>query len=361
VRKLAVFGPLPPPMTGMEAFTVQLLAQLDELDRGRLCWRHADTSISTSIGEREHLRATKVGRLLVQLARSIRLAAAGYDAYAPLSQNRIGLIRDLVLLAPFRLVRRRVVVHLNGGAFDSVFAEQPRWLQWSLRWLVSRDDARGIVVAASLRSCLEPILPRERILVVHNPVDDPGEPVAKLESPPLRVLFIATVMASKGYRELVTAVASLADRGVPVRLELAGLPYTEEDADWLAAIRHPAVELLGYVDGVAKAAALARAHVVAQPSTAPEGQPFSILEGMAAGCGVVGTRWPGIADTVSDAAGVLVPAARGVPLERALEETLGALAASPERVARLGRGARERFDREFSTACFLELWLEAVA
>ena len=360
MRKLAIFGPLPPPMTGMEAFTTQLLAELRRRDGGSLTWRHADTSISTSIEEREHFRARKIVWLLIQLVRSIRLAVTGYDAYAPLSQNRIGLVRDLVLLAPFRLARRRIVLHLHGGVFDEVFSEEPRWLRACIRWLVGRPDARGIVVAPSLRRCLEPILPPEQIFVVHNTVPDSGPAPLKDSIPPLRVLFIATVMASKGYRELIAAIMMLADRGVPVRLELAGQPYTDEDARWLETLSHPAVKRLGYVGGEAKTQALQRAHVLAQPSTAPEGQPFSILEGMAAGCAVIATRWPGIADSVNEDNGILVPPAAGKELERALGDALAELAADPDQVEELGRAARIRFERELSPDRFFERWREAV-
>ena len=360
-RRLAILGPVPPPTTGMETFTLGLLEQLRRNGLPGGTWRHVDTSISRRIDERERLTARKALVVVAQAARSAWLAARGYDVYAPVSQNRIGLVRDLALLAPFRLARRRIVIHLNGGALDSVLAEQPWWLRRALRWLVGRGDARGIVVAPSLRRCLEPLLPPERIFVVHNPVEDVLPTGAKPPQPPLRVLFLATVMQTKGYRELVEAVVALADDGVPIVLDVAGLPFRDADARWVEAVSHPAVAWRGHLDGAAKRDALAQAHVVAQPSTAPEGQPFTILEAMAASCAIVATSWPGIAATVGDREAILLPAAGGPALRSALERALRQLAEDPSRPAELGRAARVRYEREYTPELFFRAWLRAVS
>jgi glycosyltransferase involved in cell wall biosynthesis len=344
----------------MEVFTLGLLEQLHRQGLPGGTWRHLDTSVSKRIDERERFTVRKALIVLGQAARSAWLAANGYDAYAPVSQNRIGLLRDLVLLAPFRLARRRIVIHLNGGALDEVLAAQPWWLQRGLRWLLGRDDARGIVVAAALRRCLEPLLPSGRIFVVHNPVEDMGTAAEKPSQPPLRVLFVGTIMRTKGYRELVEAVVTLVDDGVPVTLELAGRPYTADDARRIAAVSHPAVTWLGHLAGTAKLAAFSRAHVVAQPSTAPEGQPLTILEAMAASCAVVATSWPGIGATVGAGEAILLPATGGAPLTSALEAALRELAEDRARTVALGRAARVRYEREYTPELFFEGWLRAV-
>jgi glycosyltransferase involved in cell wall biosynthesis len=126
-------------------------------------------------------------------------------------------------------------------------------------------------------------------------------------------------------------------------------------------VSHPAVRWRGQLEGAAKLNALAGAHVVAQPSTAPEGQPFSILEAMAASCAIVATSWPGIAATVGPGEGVLLPASGGPALRDALEGALRRLAEDPAGVTALGRGARARYEREFTPELFFGAWLRAVS
>lgn len=60
-RRLAIFGPSP--ISGMEAFTQTLLAELRRAGDGVVPdWIHVDTSISRSVSERERMRAGKVVR-----------------------------------------------------------------------------------------------------------------------------------------------------------------------------------------------------------------------------------------------------------------------------------------------------------
>jgi glycosyltransferase involved in cell wall biosynthesis len=360
--RLAIFGPLPPPMTGMEAFTQTLLATLREAPNGPTGdWIHVDTSISRSISDRGKLRGAKVVRLIPQIVRSVRLARHGFGAYYPISQNRIGLSRDVALLAPFRLFRRPIVIHLHGGMLDRVLARQPRQATSLLRWLLSEPDSCGIVLTRSLRHCLEPLLPVDRIRIVPNTAVVPAWVREKDADATLRVLFVGTLTASKGYRELATAVAAVAREGVSVELDVAGEPHEPEDAAWIERAPRDSVRFLGRVDGVDKWRALQRAHVLALPTRyPPEGQPIAIIEGMAARCAIVATRREGIVDTVGDDEALLLEPAAGNALEESLAAALRALAGDRARVGRMADAARARYERELAPERFLATWLAAV-
>lgn len=92
-----------------------------------------------------------------------------------------------------------------------------------------------------------------------------------------------------------------------------------------------------------------------------EGLPRSVLEAMAAGTPVIGTRIRGIADAVSDEAGWLVPKDDVDALARAIE----AAAADPAEIARRGALARaraaERFALPLVIAEYDALYAEALA
>lgn len=361
-RPLAILGPLPPPMTGMEAATLRLLAELERARPHQIRWRHLDTAVNRSLSDRERFQLRKMFRLVLQFVTASGLAIGGYDAYAPISQNTLGLIRDVILLAPFRLMRRRIIVHLHGGVLDQVLVGLPPAVRTAVEWVVSTDEARGVVVTQALQHCFEPLLPPDRIFVVPNSPDAPERLREKPPSPPLRVLFLGNLFAAKGYRELAAAALSLAEAGEMIVLEIAGEPFLAEDAEWVREFgSRSGITMLGYVGGVDKWEALQRAHVLAQPSVAPEGQPLSILEGMAAGCAIVATAHEGIADTVGPEEAVLVPPAEGHALQASLERVLAELSRDPSRVARLGASGRRRYESHYSSAVFLERWIRAVA
>lgn len=164
---------------------------------------------------------------------------------------------------------------------------------------------------------------------------------------PGRILFVGRLVEKKGLAVLLAAARRLEAPGWslevvgdgPLRAELAaaarGLPVTFRGA-------LPRAEL---------ARSYARSEVVAVPSVAAasgdqDGLPVALLEAMAAGCAVVGSRLAGIDAAVLDGdSGLLVPP--GDPA--ALAATLDGLLADPDRRAKLGAAARARAE-EFSVA-----------
>lgn len=373
---LALFGALPPPTSGMEVMTA---AFIDCLRREATeDWIHIDTSISRSTAERQRVGVRKPLRMLRQLAPSVWAAALGATAYYPVSQSCTGLIRDLILLTPFRVLRRRMVLHLHGSELEAAVDALPLPLNRALGWLIGGPRTEAIVLTPALRRCFSPWLPAARIHVLPNSVSVPaaGEAVQAREPPPLRVLFIGNVDRAKGYRELVLAVEALAGNGTRIELMLAGDPTTPADRDWLAARGTAVLRLAGHLEAERKWAALRRAHVVAMPSLLHEGQPVSILEGMACGCAIVATATGGVPETVEhEREGLLIrlpqsqflaPASRRAeircsePLRAELEAALRALADNPSRLKELRRGARARFEHSFAPDAVCQRWLEMV-
>ncbi len=128
----------------------------------------------------------------------------------------------------------------------------------------------------------------------------------------------------------------------PLRLEIYGVGTVrdelERQAEGLDARFH------GFVQGMREP--LAGLDVLVQPSRA-DNLPLAILEAMAAGLPVIGTRVGGIPELVLDGeTGLLVEPER--PQE--LADALDSLAESRERRLELGRRGRERVQEHFSAA-----------
>lgn len=168
---------------------------------------------------------------------------------------------------------------------------------------------------------------------------------AGVEREPGQVLFAGRLVEKKGLAVLLAALRAVQAPGWslevvgdgPLRAELeaaaAGLPVTFRGA-------LPRAEL---------ARSYARSEVVVVPSVAAasgdqDGLPVALLEAMAAGCAVVGSRIAGIDAAVLDGdSGLLVPPGDAAALAAALDLLL----ADPHRRAKLGAAAAARSE-EFS-------------
>jgi glycosyltransferase involved in cell wall biosynthesis len=143
-------------------------------------------------------------------------------------------------------------------------------------------------------------------------------------------------------------VALLATRGLHVPLQLPG--------DGKALHRKPLEALaaqLGIADHVQFPGVVRdvpqrlMTHQLCVLSTHYEGMPLALLEGMAAGCAVVGSAVPGVREVIEDGVdGLLVPDGDAEALAAALERLLR----NPDDAARMAANARavalERHGRE---------------
>ena len=170
---------------------------------------------------------------------------------------------------------------------------------------------------------------------------------AGVEREPGRILFVGRLVEKKGLAVLLAALRRMGVEGWtldvvgdgPLRAELAaaaaGLPVRFHGA---LSRRELAVEY-------------AKAEITVVPSVAAssgdqDGLPVALLEAMAAGCAVVGSRISGIdAALVDGVSGVLVPPGDVA----ALAGAVSGLLAEPEQRAKLGAEARSRAE-EFSVA-----------
>jgi glycosyltransferase involved in cell wall biosynthesis len=225
---------------------------------------------------------------------------------------------------------------------------------------VRHDDLRrklgGALFVATVsegnRSYLDGILNgNARVRVVPNSVD-----IRRLGEPPERhpeaglVVTVARLVEKKGLPDLVDACGLLAQRGVPVRLEVAGDgPLRAEleakaaasglDAVFHGALPHEQVRSL-----YERATAFCLPCVVAATGDR-DGLPTSVLESMALGVPVVTTGVNGLEETVIDGVtGLIVPEHDPAALSGALERLLG----DPELAARLAAQGRRHVEDGFT-------------
>lgn len=217
--------------------------------------------------------------------------------------------------------------------------------------LVSRWSERVIAVcenefkiAESLR-----VIPREKMVVVHNCLPDLQAPLAaKPENEPPRLIMVARFAAPKDHQTLVKALALLKEQSWS--LTLVG------DGDGRRNIEKLAVDLgiddridfQGLREDVPSLLAESQLFVL---STQREGFPLSILEAMRAGLPVVAANVGGISEAVEDGkTGLLYPAGDVI----ALQGHLASLIKNPGLRFAMGHAGRERFLEKFNLAQMVE-------
>ena len=178
--------------------------------------------------------------------------------------------------------------------------------------------------------------------------DAPYEPPAP--GAPVRIFSCGRLNYIKGHDDLMQACRLLLDRGVDVRLEIAG----EDDAGGtgfrtvleaeLARLNLSShVRLLGAVDADAVKAKLLDAHVFAMASHA-EPLGVSYMEAMACGVPTIGTNAGGVTELIRDGIdGVLVPPRDA----KALADAVARLASDPDKCRDLSVRGRERIVERF--------------
>lgn len=153
---------------------------------------------------------------------------------------------------------------------------------------------------------LEGGFPASQVIFMRNFVTDEVLALARVDEDPTDhehpyLLFFGRLSREKGIEVLVDAFLSIADRNPDWRLVIVG-EGPERAAIEAQISAHPEgarVELVGFQRGDALRRLVEGASLAVSPSRCRENMPFSIVEALAAGTPVVGTRIGGIPELIS--------------------------------------------------------------
>lgn len=231
------------------------------------------------------------------------------------------------------------------------------------RWLAGHT-ARIVGCSEGVRlKLLEMGMPEDRTIAIPNGIRLAPFEAADAHPVPARIpgiVMVARYSKQKDHATLIRAVAHLRDRGlhVPVLFAGGGKALHRTPLEKLARLLgvDDQVRFLGVVRNVPE---LLLTHRIAALITHYEGMPLALLEGMAAGCAVIGSAVPGVREVIEDGVeGRLVPEHDDVALADALE----AILRDDDEATGLGVAARaaalERHGRELMHARYEALFLE---
>lgn len=351
-----IVAPLPPPIMGPSAQTVLILAALE---RAGARVSHVDTRDERPIFNVGIFDVRNIALGLLHSAQTFNAARRPVDlVYISISQSRWGYVRDAVMLAIARGLRRRIVVHFHGAQFDKFYASSTRLERWVIARTLGWVEV-AIVLTPGLRAVFDGLVAPERIRVIENAIPDPfpdqvdgliasRQHRARADALSMRLLYIANDFGAKG---AATAVRALAQPGLEsCRLRMIGEPSPTDEAEIRSLAKRLEVEervvLLGLVEGKTKFAELAAADAFVYP-TEYDAQPLVVIEALAAGLPVIASTHGGVPETVRDAAWLV-----GEGDYRAIAQHLRRLIEEPEERSRLAAAARARYLERYTPELF---------
>ena len=161
---------------------------------------------------------------------------------------------------------------------------------------------------------------------------------------------VTRITPEKGIHFLVRAMAELKGK-ISIKLLIVGGPYFQKDVDYMDELKQEVTDF-GVEDSVIFTGFLSDTRIVTSlldivlvPSIIPEACPRSIIEAMAVGKPVIATPLGGSKELVTPETGILVPPEDA----SAIADAIAALATDRKRLMAMGRAARTRAERLFSS------------
>jgi glycosyltransferase involved in cell wall biosynthesis len=274
----------------------------------------------------------------------------------------IALVRLCWRFKPDVLVAHGFSEHL-WGRYAGLLAKVPhlvhveqntreRYSRWRLaqsRWLAQRTD-RIVGCSEGVRLVLlAQGLPPDRVIAINNGIQLApfvAAPNVDFQQRTPEIVMVARFSKQKDHATLLQALGLLANRGLRPQLHLAGGGKSVHRAPLEQLARSLGIAAQVHFLGVVRdVPALLMRHQIAVLSTHYEGLPLALIEGMAAGCAVIGSRVPGVQEVIQDGVdGLLVEGADAVAMAAAIERLL----LNPEFAARLASAGLEKARTQFS-------------
>jgi len=280
--------------------------------------------------------------------------------YIPISQTTLGYLRDSIYIWLSRLFFCKVICHLRGGYFREWIDNTSPLTRAYVK--MTHRRVHGQIV---LGECLKPLFDGyvrddSRLFVVPNGKDYDVKPNKSKREYPVRVLYLANIIRTKGVLDALEA-CKIIGKDTRIEFHFAGAWHEDKIRDeieeFLRTNKELPIKWIGSVSGASKREVFQAADIFLFPTYyPPEGHPWVIIEAMAAGLPVISTDQGAIRESVIDGTtGYLVE--KRNPED--LVEKIMRLSGDEDLRERMSQESRKRYSNEFTEARMVQKMADA--
>lgn len=357
--RILIAGPFPEPVNGCSYANAVFRHHCSNLGHSVLV---IDTSVPVISGNQGGSFSLRKAMRFMHVYLKLTQITSADVVYMTPGQTFFGLIKYAPAMSIAKLCGKPYVIHVHGNHLGKHYTQLGGFKKWLFHYYISRAAA-GLVLSKSLRSNFDGLLPPEKVFVVENFAGDAitSHPAAPKSTEQLELLYLSNLMREKGILDLLDALSILKQKGLKFTARIAGHLETGISAEVEGRLKGlaPEVTFAGPVAGQEKIDLLVNSNVFVLPTYyTMEGQPISLLEGMAAGNIIVTTRHAGIPDVVDESNGYLLPVRDSVALAECLLRIAENL---PVELGRFSSHNRRVAKERFTEKSFVENILAVLA
>lgn len=264
--------------------------------------------------------------------------------------------RDIVYLFIARIMGKKVVYQVHGGALPQVFFKNNRLLTILLRFVLRLTDV-VVLLAQEELPAYHNFAQDLHLEVIPNAVemgaDAEWKKIQIAKEKPLRLVYVGRLAENKGIFEIVGAIEIMRTHGINTQLVIAG--SGPEEGKLRACVGNlglnGSVSFVGAVFGEEKRRVWEEADLFVFPTYHREGLPYTLLESMSARTPPVISPVGAIPDVMEDGVhGVFVPSRN----PEALAEVIERLDNDRALICRMGEASRQRIENYYTVVRLAE-------
>ena len=288
--------------------------------------RHFDTRINDDIDSLGRFKWRKLGKVSRQW-RDFQDVLQEFKpdiVHIPIGQTTMGFWKDAPYIYRAKEAGARVLIHLRGSVFREWYSASHLANQRAVDKLMARVDG-AIVLGQNLTHIFEPWLSPEKIHVVPNG-GDYDFPSNHNQKQKIEILYLSNFLPGKGFDVLLEALGDLRGHGeTNWHLTARGRRPVGSFIDRCSDIIEQrqlgdSIDWGDVVQGDEKWKLLSQADIFVFPPVDPEGQPWALIEAIAAGLPCISTDRGAISETVIHGySGFITPPGHREGLEAALQ------------------------------------------